>query len=80
MAALKAEVTTADLDAEVGARSIVLSRSAGGSTGRTRFLSVHLPSGKCGLLITLFAVWWHAVRYYVWEIPSIHHAGTTRRS
>jgi len=54
-AALKAEITAADPDAEVGARCAVLSRSAGGSTGRIRFLSVHLPSGKADLLITLLA-------------------------
>jgi hypothetical protein len=45
---LKAEVTTADPEAEVGARSRSLSRSAGGSTSRIRFLSVHLSSGKRG--------------------------------
>src|SRR5215217_1039494 len=47
-AALKAEVTAADPDAVVGARSAVLSRSAGGSADRIRFLSVHLASGKRG--------------------------------
>ena len=73
-AALKAEPTAAHPDAEVGARSAVLSRSAGGSTGRIRFLSVHLSSGKrAGLLLTLFASWFHVIRYYVWEPPNIHH-------
>jgi hypothetical protein len=47
-AALKAEVTAADPDTEVGARSAILSQSAGGFTGRIRFLSVHLSSGKRG--------------------------------
>ena len=47
-AALEAEVTAADPDTEVGARSAILSRSAGGSKGRIRFLSVHLSSGKRG--------------------------------
>src|SRR5215217_4358925 len=71
---LKAEVTTADPDAEVGTRSAGLSRSAGGSTGRIRFLSVHLILPvSAGLLITHFAGWWHAIRYYVWEPPNIHH-------
>jgi hypothetical protein len=46
--ALTAEVTAADPSAEVGTRSAVLSRSAGGSTGRIRFLSFHLSSGKRG--------------------------------
>jgi hypothetical protein len=46
--ALKAEPTAAHLDVEVGARSAVLSRWAGGSTGRIRLLSVPLPSGKRG--------------------------------
>jgi hypothetical protein len=45
---LKAEVTAADPDAEVGACSAVLSRSAGGCTGRSHFLGVHLSSGKRG--------------------------------
>jgi hypothetical protein len=48
IAALKADVTAADPDAEVGARSAVLSRSAGGSKGRIRSLSVHVSSGKRG--------------------------------
>ena len=74
-AALKAEVT-AYPDEEVGARSAVLSRSSGGSTGRIRFLSVHLfLPVSAGLLITLFTSWWHAMRYYVWELPNIHHGG-----
>lgn len=46
--ALTAEVTAADPSAEVGTRSAVLTRSAGGSTGRIRFLSFHLSSGKRG--------------------------------
>ena len=46
-AALKTDDTAAHPDAEVGARSAP-SRSAGGSTGRIRFLSVHLSSGKGG--------------------------------
>ena len=28
-----------------------------------------------GLLITLFTVWRHAIRYYVREPPNIHHGG-----
>ena len=48
IAALKAEITAADPDTEVGARCAVLSRSAGGSTGRIRFPSVHLSPGKRG--------------------------------
>src|SRR5215207_5231025 len=30
---------------------------------------------SAGLLITLFTSWWHAMRYYVWELPNIHHGG-----
>jgi hypothetical protein len=74
-AALKAEVTAADPDTEVGARSAILSQSAGGFTGRIRFLSVHLLPVSAGLLITLFASWWHVMPYYVWEPPNIHHGG-----
>ena len=76
IAAFKAEVTAADPDAEVGARSAVLSRSAGGSTGRIRFLSAFIfLSVSASLLIALLAGWWHAMRYYVWEPPNIHPGG-----
>jgi hypothetical protein len=75
-AALKADVTAAGPDAEVGARSALLSRSASGSTGRIRFLGVHLILPvSAGLLITLLADWWHAIRYYVWNPPNIHYGG-----
>jgi hypothetical protein len=43
---LRAEVTAADPDAKVGARSAVLWRAAGGSTALIRFLGVHLSSGR----------------------------------
>src|SRR5215207_10676642 len=30
---------------------------------------------SAALLITHFAGWWHAIRYYVWNPPNIHHGG-----
>ena len=30
---------------------------------------------SAALLITLFAGWWHAMQYYVWNPPNIHHGG-----
>ncbi len=70
----KVEVTAADPEAEVGARSRILSRSAGGFTGRIRFLSVHLSSGKRGTAHDSLG-WWHAIRYYVRHRPHIHPGG-----
>src|SRR5215218_7631047 len=77
IAALKADVTAADPDAEVGTRSAVLSRSAGGSTGRNRFLSVYLSSGKRGStyhslhqLVACYAVLrMGAAKHSPWQAP-----------
>ena len=43
---------------------------AGSASSAFIFLPV-----SAGLLITLFARWWHAIPYYVWEHLNIHHGG-----
>jgi hypothetical protein len=72
-AALKAEVTAADRTRKLA----LVPPSRGGRTAAPRDGSassafVFLPV-SAGLLITLFVGGWHAIRYYVWEPPNIHH-------
>ena len=74
-AALKAEVTAADPDAQVDGRSFVLSRWAAPRAGSASSAFIFLPV-RAGLLITLFAAWWPcSIRYYVGEPHNIHHGG-----
>ena len=84
VAAFEAEVAAADPDAEVGARSAVPSRSAGApragaAAGAASSAFVFLAVSAV-LFLTLFAGGWHAIRYYVWEPPNVHHGGGPGRS
>jgi hypothetical protein len=77
IAAFKAEVSAAEPDAEVGARSAVPSRPASPRAGAASSAFIFLAVSAV-LLITLFAGGWHAIRYYAWEPPNVHHGGPGR--
>jgi hypothetical protein len=64
-------LTSTDERPSTGLCNMSFWHSAGG--GPSAFLFLPVSAGN--LLITLFAGWWHAVRYYVWEPPNIHHGG-----